>query len=223
MAEIRTTLAGANTIKPPQFKRDQRRSYRSLISRMGFLWRRRKGLLGLVLALFLLSLAISKLHLAWLDWARWDMVITLISFGVLWAVFFGEADEDWEDALDKRLNVYFQIGGKTRMVCYEAHLPHEGDIRNWAQQIGRQMCDGEYLEFSPYLDLQELGVVIRDSESFKLYQAEIYLKRVPQKLQEQPEYKKEGNSCKFWCRGPDGLELEGWSAPEVHVPHRRTS
>lgn len=215
-------MSEKKSTQPPLYPGDQRRSCRSFLSRMGFLWRRRKGLLGLVFILFVLSIIMSRLHESWLDWIRWDMVITLVSFGVLWAVFFAEADQDWEASLEKRLNVYYRVEGQTCMVCYEAHLPHEGDIRNWAQQIGRQMCHGEYLDFSPYLDLDDLGVVNRSGHSFKLYQAVIYLKRVPKNLADSIKEKTGSDFCKFWRRGEKGQELESWSQPEDHVPHTAT-
>lgn len=148
-----------------------------------FLWSERRSFL-LVAALFwLLSLLVfassAKDKVAvLLEWETWDKVVTLFTLLVGIAVFLGEAVEDWEERLTKRLTVFFQVHGKTCMVCYGAHLPHEGDIRNWGQQIGRQMCE-EPLEFSPYLDIRRLGVESDGVESFTHFQAIIYLKKIP--------------------------------------------
>ena len=132
------------------------------------------------------------------DWNRWDEAITLFTLGVGVALFLRESIEDWEQRLPSRLTVYFLVNAlqtknegainegpitkRTIMVCYYAHLPHEGDIRTWSQQIGRQMSKAQHLDFSPYLDLRRLGVETDQGEPFVHYQAVIYLQKLPETL-----------------------------------------
>jgi len=119
---------------------------------------------------------LSFTNLAWNTWEPWDRIATVVSFVMLIAVYLVEAAEDWEQELPLRLDAYFVYQGQTIMVCYGAHLPHEGDIRNWAQQIGFQMSGNQRLNFSPYIDLQMLGIEHHSGQSCKRYQAVFYLK-----------------------------------------------
>lgn len=80
----------------------------------------------------------------WADWAdTWITVTTLMV-----AVFLGL--RAWVDELPKRLTIHFLWGDRYALTCWEASLAGEGDIRQWAQSIGRQMCHNEWLEFDPY-------------------------------------------------------------------------
>lgn len=81
-----------------------------------------------------------------------DPVITMATLtlaGILWF-------RAWADELPKRLNIHFKYEGRYALTCWEASLAGEDDIRQWAQQIGRQMSRTEgqmsdpYLDFDPY-------------------------------------------------------------------------
>lgn len=90
----------------------------------------------------------SEAGLAWW-WADWlDPWITMTTLAV--ASFLGA--RAWVDELPKRLNVHFKSGDRYALTCWEASLAGEGDIRQWAQQIGRQMAHG-LLDFDPYPDI----------------------------------------------------------------------
>lgn len=123
------------------------------------------------------------------------------------------------------------------MVCYEAHLAHEGDIRNWGQQIGLQLCD-ERLELSPYLDIQRLGIEVDKAATFTHFQAVIHLKKIPDGSNKTTEQKKKSEVslseelgkqnqtqsvsqlCKIWQAGDDGQEMVAFDAAERHVPRQ---
>lgn len=55
----------------------------------------------------------------------------------------------WEERLEKRLDVHCTYDGRYVGSCWEATLAHEGDIRQWGQQVGRQMLEArELLKFT---------------------------------------------------------------------------
>ena len=158
-----------------------------------FLWSERRTflLLAMLLCAFSLYLVLAKnktwddWQKSWRDWQNWDMFLTLATFFIGLAIFIGEAIEDWEERLPRRVSVFFQSKGATRMVCYEAHLAHEGDIRNWGQQIGYQMCAKQQLDFSPFLDVRRIGVQSASDGVFLHFRAVIYLRQLPDTLQKE--------------------------------------
>jgi len=82
----------------------------------------------------------------WTDW--FDPWITVTTLAV--ALFLGA--RAWVDELPKRLNVHFKFEDRYVFTCWEATLADEGDVRQWAQQVGKQMA-GRYLEFDLYPDI----------------------------------------------------------------------
>ncbi len=46
------------------------------------------------------------------------------------------------------------------MICEEAFLAHEGDIRNWAQQLGRQL-EGDNLSFHAFITLGKNDSIVK--------------------------------------------------------------
>ena len=96
----------------------------------------------------------------------------------------GELTHDWEAQLPKKLTVIFTFEGLPLMKCEEAWLAGESDIRQWSQQIGRQMAGGtENLDFEPFVSQVE-AVVQREGEIFKLYTATFTLTKVPTKFKD---------------------------------------
>lgn len=83
-------------------------------------------------------------------WVKWlDPWLTVATLVVAVLVWVGATTRAWEDELPKRLNIHFQYDGHYVLTCWEASLTGEGDIRAWAQQIGRQMS-GRMLDFDPH-------------------------------------------------------------------------
>lgn len=196
--------------------------FRKITGVIGFLRNDRPSFLPVAGVTLLAAGWMSGIFHQWTNWEAWDMFLTLFTLTVGLAVFCGEAIEDWEDRLTKRLTVFFQVDGVTRMVCYQAHLPHEGDIRNWGQQIGRQMCGGEPLEFSPYLDLKRLGVEREDDTVFTHFQATIFLKKIPTNLEPELAQKKFASDGNAWCKvlraGEEGKENVQFEYASDHIP-----
>jgi hypothetical protein len=70
------------------------------------------------------------------------------------------------EKLPKRMTVHFKLKDKIIASCYEAAIAHEGDIRQWSQQIGKQMLGGD-LKMFPYFNID--NPIIVKSETEKRY------------------------------------------------------
>lgn len=82
-------------------------------------------------------------------WTNWlDPGITITTLIAAVALSIWSAIKAWEDNLEKRLDVHCTYNGRYVASCWEASLAHEGDIRQWGQQIGRQMFGGTNLKFT---------------------------------------------------------------------------
>lgn len=120
-------------------------------------------------------------------WDKWfDPGISL--FTALVAIFIALQNtfRDWNESLTKRLTVHFVFGEKYIMTCHEAFLSSEGDIRQWGQQIGRQMDDDENLSFYPFITPIKKSKKFDSisKEVFKPYEVVFYLKAIPTKNNE---------------------------------------
>jgi hypothetical protein len=134
----------------------------------------------------------------------------LLSLGTLvvaGAILIGEAMQDWEGSLPKRLTVtYVNERLEPVMQCRRAYLAGEGDVRQWAQQLGQQMAAPAghekmiYLQFLPEV-LQSTSIVrTGPGAPFKEYKVTFQLRRVPEPLHEKytAEGKCPGRHCLVW-------------------------
>ncbi len=187
-----------------------------------YLWRERRALIlgGITVpVLCLIGFALNDYPV--FQWITWDILITISTLTVGVVIFFGESTDHWEMRLPKRLTVFFQYGGKTRMVCYLAPLAHEGDVRNWGMQIGAQMSGSRDLVFTPFIKLERLGTREFDDAKFLLFQAVFYLEAFPQNLKSQVEAGLEpGNPecCKVRKQGKSGAAIDSFDDADRHVP-----
>jgi hypothetical protein len=86
----------------------------------------------------------------WVDW--WVYVQSLLGGGTLLVaifVWYGEIREDWENALPKRMSVFFLREGRPVIICRYVWLAGEGDLRAWGQQVASQAAKVAYLRFYP--------------------------------------------------------------------------
>jgi hypothetical protein len=110
-------------------------------------WREERTVLwALLFALLLAALIFRLTGIEWWEWG--EAIITLATLGVGIIIWFGEAAEDWEESLPKRLTVEFLFappGQPPRLVmaCRLAPLADVGDIRPWAIALGAQMDGGK--------------------------------------------------------------------------------
>lgn len=122
---------------------------------MYFLWRYRKVRRVLIILIIIaFPITLFKYNKEFLD--TFDHYINpIIALGtVLLSIFiyFEQLSLRYLQVLPKRVSVHFLWKGKYIASCLEAPLAHESDLRNWAQQIGKQIFKGN-LNMYPYNDI----------------------------------------------------------------------
>jgi hypothetical protein len=79
----------------------------------------------------------------WQSWMEPFLAFSTITIAIF--IWYNEKKQDWESALPKKLDVYFQHQDKVIYQVRNAPLAGDDDIRQWGQQIGRQMNKGDLL------------------------------------------------------------------------------
>ena len=117
----------------------------------------------------------------------WDPLVTSLTLLSTLALAIYNIFKNWEHNREKRITVIFIYNYQTKdahgidlildnnhkdfiknnniiqgksypiMICFEAQLSGENDMRQWAQQIGGQMSGGR-LEFFPYFETIEIDL-----------------------------------------------------------------
>jgi hypothetical protein len=200
--------AGAATYSPRLTRvrfRDRERGI------LGYLIRERRGVLAVAVVVPLVTLIALGLDWSRLArWETWSIVISVSTLVVGIAIFRGEAVENWESRLPRRLTVSLLHQGTVRMVCRLAPLAHEGEIRTWGQQLAWQVYGN--VQFSPYIELGRDGVVVdpdgkvEQGKPFVHFWVRFRLLKLPdpkdevlEKLGTEP-----GDRCIVVSEGPDG-------------------
>ncbi len=180
----------------------------------------RRGQLALILAItilmsFLIALGNKE---KWWD-NLLDPAIGLGTFLFAIFVWYRDLAQNWENSLPKRLSVRFVFDGQLVLFCRNAQLASEADIRQWGQQIGSQMCNGENLNFRPFFETR-LGVPKRDERGdfYKPYFLQIFLTELPsRKNTELTEKVKEGHYLR-WEQGRAGHQESAWRQHPIKLP-----
>lgn len=110
------------------------------------------------------------------NWEKWNKWITILTFVVAGVIGWQGYIRRWEDSLPNKVTVHFMFNGDYIMSCYRAYLAGEDDIRNWAQQIGRQMT-GSNLGMAPVITQKALEII--DDPEFKHYETTFFLHKEP--------------------------------------------
>lgn len=107
-------------------------------------------MLAVLFVLFLLkSLSRSDNFSAiWQGWMDPFLAISTVIIAIF--IWLNEKRQDWENALTKKLDVYFMLGGEAFYQVENAPLASDDDIRQWGQQIGQQMNNNERLSFNGF-------------------------------------------------------------------------
>ena len=115
---------------------------------------------------------------------QFEPFVNIATLFVACAVWFGEAHENWLDAIPKKLTVTFVFNGNRVMICRRADLSGEADIRALAQQIGKQMAKGEDLQFKAPLVRWSGGQIADDAKTgyFRDYDVVVMLTQMPTKV-----------------------------------------
>ncbi len=147
------------------------------------LWKYYKQVLFLVGALGILCIG---MYFQWPVVIKLDNYLSpvfgLITFPITLAILYFQGYQRWEDNLEKRLTVryvYVEPTGDTTEIARieKAYLSGEGDIRAWAQQLGRQIMGD--LKFDLNWDREDPKIVCEDKQWCKEYEVIIYLTEKP--------------------------------------------
>jgi len=149
----------------------------------------RARLLALLFGALLAVLVLWAIGSSWWAWA--EPVIALVTLAVAVIIWYGEAAEDWEESLPKRLTAEFWFAepdGSKRlvMVCRHAPIADEGDIRPWAIALGAQMDRGKRtLKYRPDFLLDPPEIVLGpDDAPFRHYRIRFTLDDLPERVAE---------------------------------------
>jgi len=111
-------------------------------------------------------------------WGHWlEPYMALATFVFALFIWYNEKRQDWQMSLPKKLTIHFIFNDKYIMTCHEAYLAHEGDIRNFGQQIGKQMNNNKNLSMYPYMKQETKR--LSECGSYYIYEATIYLSKNP--------------------------------------------
>ena len=175
---------------------------------------------GRLLALVLIVLFVCGLVI-YTDEGPWwntflDPVIGLGTFLFAIAVWYGELLQDWEHKLPKRLTVRFVYQDQLVMICKDAVLVSEADIRRWGQQIGRQMNKNHNLDFDAFFEIKEGDPAVGRGQYYKPYYLVYYLTELPNRIEGMQtcfsknqylrwEQLRAGRKDEAWCSHPAAL------------------
>ena len=118
-----------------------------------------------------------------------DQVATLATLIVALFVWYGEISAEWKLSLPKRLTVEFKNSqGERVMLCVNAHLSDEADIRPLGQTIGGQLAPETRLDFRAPFVQQTSGKILHDAEIgyYLHYHASFILTNLPESLKTLP-------------------------------------
>lgn len=137
---------------------------------------------GLIILLFILGIWYGNQQDHTDTWWQWiDPVAGIMTFITTLVIFGFQARKNWEDSLEKQLFVnYYYIGLEYPILSVQnAYLAGEGDIRAWAQALGRQVLGD--LEFDMNWDDPKPNISFDSPQNhyIKLYKVNIYLSTNP--------------------------------------------
>lgn len=143
------------------------------------------------------SIVFIGLYIANHDISLWsdviDPLITIITVSTALLVYYNNSKTDWENNLEKRLTVHFELDEKYIMTCHEAYLSNESDIRAWGQTIGSQMTKKTSLDFYPFITHHKYKILYDEiaKEYYKLFEVTFHFINIADQIKEdkQPNLK----------------------------------
>lgn len=112
-----------------------------------------------------------------------DVVLSPTTFAITTMVFLNQFKRQLEQSLPKFLFVDFLFGRRIIMRIEDAKLMHEGDIRNWAQQVGMQMNNTRNLRIAS-LSTPRQEILARNGGRINRYTIRILLTDLPERHRE---------------------------------------
>lgn len=182
-------------------------------SKWSFAWKQQRSIIACACAAVVLTTLVVK---PWqpqpqLGWWQWmDAICGVATLAVALIVWWGELTETWERSLPKRLRVVFEFEGNPALICEDAPLASEADMRALAQQIGRQMNDNRDLKLRTFSEPASPVIRSAGSQTVRQYELILRLRELPETLVERRQ--KDPAICKGW-RVVDGVEHETFYSP----------
>jgi len=138
----------------------------------------------------------SKIHAMsffdmWQNWMEAFLSFAIIILGVF--IWYNEKKQDWEITLAKKLDVYFYYQDRVFYEVKNAPLAGDNDIRQWGQQLGMQMNEGEKLHFREFNVRGPVRDTTKSGEHIMRYVLTIWLQSIG-----------DGKTEKIWQYDDDG-------------------
>ena len=138
-------------------------------------------------------------------WQSWiDPFLALSTIFIAAFIWWNEKRQDWENALPKKLDAYFKYQNKTVYQVKNAPLAGDDDIRQWGQQIGRQMNDDKNLSFNGFKVEGPNRERDKAGKNIMRYALTIWLQQI-----------EGGKNGRSWLYDDDGKLIEDKRLPEV--------
>lgn len=135
------------------------------------------------------------------DWI--DPVAGIMTFITTLVIFGMQAYKNWEQSLEKRLNINYWYSGENDSrtpvaKVLGAYLSGENDIRAWAQQLGRQMLGDLDFDMNWDDDTPPRILKMNKGKFFKQYEIDVYLTTNPLESEKHKKNVDEFIKRKFW-------------------------
>lgn len=166
------------------------------------------------------------------NWDLWDVGLTTGTFATAIFVWIGERRQEWENSRPKRLTVCYlyprdQDAPKIAMLCVDAYLAGESDIRALGLSIGQQVCGG-LLKYLPNIQESPGRIEFDDNENewLKKYEVVFQLWDEPRDKEGEVLVMFKNKACWLWrsppmTRGPMDIgpfEFSRDSKDRIEIP-----
>jgi hypothetical protein len=127
-------------------------------------------------------------------WQNWmEAFISFATIIVASFIAYNEKWQDWENTLPNKLNAVFDYNGNEIFVIENAPLAGSNDIRQWGQQIAKQMNDNEFLEFNSFQINGPTRVTDETNKRQTMsYELKVWLHKEPKGTKKTWKYDNEG-------------------------------
>lgn len=167
---------------------------------LNYLWKSRSArwqiiLTGILIAVFVSLLVNSRLQSMgfaemWQNWMEAFLAFGTIIIAIF--IWYNEKKQNWENNLPKKLNVCFRHNEQDFYQVINAPLAGSEDVRQWGQQLGRQMHGGD-LSFKEFSVKEPMRPTDENGKYVMRYELTVWLQNFD-----------ESKGKKTWEYGDDG-------------------
>ena len=116
-------------------------------------------------------------------WNVLDPISGILTFIISMIILYVQSRNNWENNLEKRLNANYVLVDEAQnmplLIVEQAYLSSEADIRQWAQQLGRQVMDDINFDMNWDDPEPEIRLDNETNRYYKLYKITVYLTSNP--------------------------------------------